>query len=203
MPMSEEPLAYTRRTYDQFAERFLERLSDRTVMQDWLDGFAACFPAGGLVLDLGSGPGYDTAELRVRGLRAVSLDFSIGMLLAGTRACPGERVQGDLRSLPFASASVDGAWANASLVHLAPLDALAAMAEIHRVVKPGGHVHISLKRGEGGRWDVGDFGERRWFQFWSPADFDSCLRDAGFDLVGGWFNPTPGAEWLTGRARRQ
>lgn len=70
----------TRRTYDKIAGRFLENTRDRSVVSLWLGRFAEHLGAGATVLDLGAGPGCDSAELRRLGLRAISLDLSLGML---------------------------------------------------------------------------------------------------------------------------
>ena len=72
----EERVATTRRTYDRVADRFLAHTRDRTRTRRWLDRFARMAAPRSLVLDVGAGPGFDTAELRGHGLRAVSVDLS-------------------------------------------------------------------------------------------------------------------------------
>jgi hypothetical protein len=69
------------------------------VISFWLKRFAEFVGLGATVLDLGAGPGCDSAELRHLGLRAISLDLSLGMLGAGVLEFPGPRVQGDARQL--------------------------------------------------------------------------------------------------------
>jgi SAM-dependent methyltransferase len=113
----------THATYDRIAPRFLANTRDRSVMAAQLDAFVSALPAAALVLDLGAGPGLDSAELRVRGLRVVSIDLSLGMLQVGAAEFPGARVQADIRELPVRTASVAGAWANACLLHLQPHEA--------------------------------------------------------------------------------
>jgi ubiquinone/menaquinone biosynthesis C-methylase UbiE len=149
-----------------------------------------------LVLDLGAGPGCDSEELRKRGLEAVSVDLSLGMLRAGVREFPGPRVQSDLRRLPFPSCSVYGVWANASLLHLSKAEASSALREIRRVLRPSGVLHVSVKRGSGAEWESERYGRPRWFQYWSEPELDAALQAVGFDVNAAWVDKTTLDTWL-------
>lgn len=100
---------------------------------------------GPRVLDLGVGPGTSAIEMaRAAPLRRhVGLDLSAPMLRrAALRARAGgvalPLVRGDALALPFASGALDGATGH-SFLYLLP-DPLAALAEVRRVVRPGGKV---------------------------------------------------------------
>ena len=165
-------------------------------MRGWLDRFASSLPAGVLVLDLGAGPGCDSAELRKRGFEAVSVDLSLGMLRAGVCEFPGPRVQSDLRRLPFPSCSVYGVWANASLLHLSKAEAGLALREMRRVLRPSGILHVSVKRGSGAEWESERYGRPRWFQYWSESEFDAALQAVGFRVDAAWVDETALDTWL-------
>ena len=96
------------------------------------------------VLDFGCGTGGIAAALVATGRRVVGVDISTG-LLARTR----ERALGDAAlflhfngsHLPLATASVSAAVTYVVLNHLMDDDDLVAMLrEIHRVLRPGGHL---------------------------------------------------------------
>lgn len=193
----------TRQTYDGVASRFLENTRDRSTVARWLDSFAERLGTGARALDLGAGPGCDSAQLRSRGLRVLSLDLSIGMLRAGLPEFSVPRVQGDARQLPLRDGSVAGVWANASLLHLSPDEAVLALQEAARVLCAGGLLHVSVKSGAGAAWEDARYGLPRWFQYWRPADLDAVLLGAGFDIVGSWANTTPRAHWLVRHAVRK
>jgi ubiquinone/menaquinone biosynthesis C-methylase UbiE len=199
LPVNER-LLRTRRSYDRIAARFLENTRDRSVISFWLERFAESVGSGATVLDLGAGPGCDSAELRRRGLRAISLDLSLGMLRAGLQEFPGPRVQGDARQLPFRNGSLEGVWANASLLHLSSEEAAASVREARRVLGVHGLLHVSVKSGAGAGWESERYGEPRWFQYWSGADLDALLTTAGFRVVASWSNSTPRADWLVRHA---
>jgi SAM-dependent methyltransferase len=192
----DDPVSRTRDTYDAIGSEFLENSRDRSVMRAWLDRFASSLPAAALVLDLGAGPGFDSAELRTRGLEAICVDLSLGMLRAGVREFPGARVQSDLRRLPFASCSVCGVWANASLLHLPKPEASSALCEIRRVLHPPGILYLSVKRGSGAEWESRSYGRPRWFQYWSGRALDAALQASGFCVDAAWVNETTRDTWL-------
>ena len=84
------------------------------------------------VLDAGCGQGRLLGLLRDVGIPAVGLDPSLTML----EAAPGPRIIGDARSLPFPDNTFGGAAALYMLYHLE--DPVQALAECHRVLRPGG-----------------------------------------------------------------
>jgi len=186
----------TTETYDSIATEYLEHTRDFVRGFDWVERFAEAVRPGALVADLGSGPGRDTARLRSHGLDAFCLDVSFGMLSAGRREYPASRVQGSLVSLPIRTASLAGAWANASLLHLSPPELRAALREIHRVLAPSGHLHVTVKRGEGSEWESERYGLPRWFQYWSGAELDRELNRAALVPVFSSEETSTTASWL-------
>lgn len=186
----------TTETYDAVATEYLENTRDFSGGLEWVERFARLVPGGSLVADLGSGPGRDTARLRSHGINAFCLDLSIGMLNAGRVEYPANRVQGSLLCLPIRTASLAGAWANACLLHLTPPELRRALGEIHRVLVPSGHLHVTVKRGEGSEWESSRYGSPRWFQYWSPEDFDRELNEASLSPVISSEEKTSSATWL-------
>ncbi len=155
----------------------------------------------GRVLDGGAGSGRATVMVLLARPRAsvVALDlftegYGIGgnepaRLRANARAAGAEDrleiKQGDLRALPFESTSFDAAVSSFAIDHLRKKDAQQAIAEVARVLKPGGQflmmvlntdayvkfayplIHFHMYYGHGGIAD-------RWRE---------PLRVAGFDIV--------------------
>lgn len=105
------------------------------------------------ILDAGCGPGRHTVLLARRGGNVVSLDLSVNMLDGVRRAIESvsstgktNLVQGDVRTLPFASQSFDFIVCTEVLQHLPsiPQDAAALFSEFSRVLRPGGGLMLEF-----------------------------------------------------------
>lgn len=97
------------------------------------------------VLDLGCGNGYALAQLAPQWPRHEwhGLDFVEAMLeLARARRLPGvELRQGDARAMPYEDSFFDAVYSERCLINLLTWeDQVAALRELGRVVRPGGHV---------------------------------------------------------------
>lgn len=100
---------------------------------------------GKIAADLGAGTGFMTHGLLQAGLKVLAVDQSLEMLAllkSKYAACEGLRcLEGDSDALPIEDCSVDYAFANMFLHHVA--DPLVAIKEMHRILKPGGRVVIT------------------------------------------------------------
>jgi arsenite methyltransferase len=105
-------------------------------------------PPGGTALDVGSGPGNVTASLaRAAGPGGVALgvDISEPMLARAVRAESGPQVgflRADAQRLPLRDNTVD-AVVSTAVLQLIPNPA-AALAEMARVLRPGGRLAIMV-----------------------------------------------------------
>jgi demethylmenaquinone methyltransferase / 2-methoxy-6-polyprenyl-1,4-benzoquinol methylase len=95
-------------------------------------------PAASCVLDLASGTGDLCLDLARAGHRPISVDLSMGMLLADHSGAP--RVQADILRLPVPDATVDGVTCGFALRNLVDLPAF--FRELGRVVRPGGRIAL-------------------------------------------------------------
>jgi SAM-dependent methyltransferase len=93
----------------------------------------------GLVLDLGCGHGYWMAAMAARGIRAVGIEPEVGRV--ADAASDGPVVAGEGARLPFRDGSVGLVWCIHVLHHLA--DPIGVLGEMHRVLRPGGHLVLA------------------------------------------------------------
>lgn len=201
--MGSGEIEHTIRTYDRMAARYAARPT--YPLERELDRFAALVGTGGRVIDVGCGPGQYARALAARGLWVIGLDLSAGMLVQASAAGTRRLVQADMRRLPFPAQALDGCFACASLLHLPRTEMPATLAELHRVLRPGGVIYVALKEGTGEEWvDAGKVG-RRFFVYYLAPEIDRLLVEAGFDLLDGWISPPgPGQRrrWINRFASR-
>jgi ubiquinone/menaquinone biosynthesis C-methylase UbiE len=114
-------------------------------------------------------------------------------------------VRADLRRIPFASGTFDGIWACASLLHLRRTELPTTLTELCRLLRwPGGVLYVALKGGQGERWVAGSSGERYFFAYYQPAEVETLLDAAGFQVVESWVTPDQAGRdepWINGVAR--
>lgn len=152
---------------------------------------------GERVLDIGCGPGYLTEEIaRIvgpqGGVRAV--DTSEPMIAAAKRRCASyptvEFRHADACTLPYPDASFDAAVA--VQVYLFVPQLAAALAELRRVLRPGGRVIVVDTDWGSAVWNSRDPARMsRVLETWKQRYFDAhigrtlpgALRRAGFEIA--------------------
>ncbi|EOD65629.1 class I SAM-dependent DNA methyltransferase [Amycolatopsis vancoresmycina] len=143
----------TRTAYDTVADSYAEQLRDLLDESPWdramLSTFAELVGKSGPVGDLGCGPGRLTGYLASLGLDVFGVDLSPGMVGAARRAHPGLRFEvGSLAALDLPDGSLAGAVAWYSLIHTPTAELPAVMAELARVLAPGGRLLTGFQVGD-------------------------------------------------------
>ncbi len=137
---------------------------------------------GRSVLDVGSGTGRLSAALADRGARVVGVDPAPQMVgQARLKRIPGATfLVAGAESLPFPDRSFDSATASFTLHHWR--EAARGLAELGRVVKPGGHVTIAdLDLPGPARWTLRRL--RSSHAGWSRDELSALLYAGGFVAV--------------------
>jgi 2-polyprenyl-3-methyl-5-hydroxy-6-metoxy-1,4-benzoquinol methylase len=112
-------------------------------------------PGGGReLLDLGSNWGRWTIAAARAGYRATGIDRGKKSVAAARRVAEqlgveAEYVVGDVRELPFPAASFDAVFSYSVLQHLAKGDVPTVVAEIRRVLRPGGVAWVEMPNARG------------------------------------------------------
>jgi SAM-dependent methyltransferase len=134
----------------EYAERFSGELAHKPLDRELLARFASEVRGHGDVYDLGCGPGQTTAFLHDCGVSVRGLDISAELLREARQRHPGIKFEpGDMLALPLADASLAGVIAFYAIVHLSPAGLRRALAEMHRVLQPGGRLLLAFHVGEG------------------------------------------------------
>ncbi|ASJ12584.1 class I SAM-dependent methyltransferase [Thermococcus thioreducens] len=176
--------------FDRIAGRYDDWYRTKTGMyidriEKWLV-FSMLQSKSGKALDLGCGTGNYTLELKKRGFDVIGLDASEGML--GVARSKGLNcIKGDAYSLPFPDESFDLVLSVTMFEFIYEPEIV--VAEISRVLKPGGEVIIGTMNGRSA-WFLFKrlkslFVETayRYARFYTPGGLEDLLRDAGFTDV--------------------
>ncbi|MFD3440667.1 class I SAM-dependent DNA methyltransferase [Streptomyces sp. NPDC058685] len=182
-----DTLHATRAAYDAiaplYAQKFHDTLSDRPLERALLSAFAELVRTNGdgRVADLGCGPGHVTAHLHGLGLKAFGVDASPAMVELAREANPGVRFEiGSMAALDIEDGALGGVLSRWSLIHTPPRDLPALLAEIARVLAPGGHVLIEFPATDGPQDETQAYDHAVVTAYrWSPDRFTELLRDHG------------------------
>ncbi len=197
---------FTTEAYDKSAEWYLHHRTYGKVADFWTKERADFLRLlnGKRVLDVGCGPGIETAHFMEKGLKVVGIDKSIGMLEQAMKRVPeGDFRKMDMLDLDFPNNSFDGIWCCASLLHLKKAVAGRAIDEFRRVTRRDGIVFISVK--EGKEEAVKDYlnGTRRFFANYTAGELEAIVSANGLRTIRSYRNTSDpdGDIWLSVFAR--
>jgi arsenite methyltransferase len=162
---------------------------------EWLS-----IPSGGVALDVGSGPGNVTASLaRAAGPDGLALgvDISEPMLARAVRAEAGPQVgfvRADAQQLPLRDETVDAA-VSLAVLQLIP-NPSATLAEMARVLKPGGRMAIMVPTA-GGAPALFRLLPNGGARFFGEDELGDIFEDLG--LVGVRTKTLGNIQWVRGR----
>lgn len=194
----DERLRRTVETYESVADQYADRHADRSGVAEMVRAFLDSLD-GRRVLDVGCGPGWETATFADEGLDVTGIDLSPSFLAGARDRTPaGSFARADMRSLPFQSGAFDGIWACASLLHVPRDDVGGTLSEFHRVLADDGLLVASLKRADSTGVAPSPYEEdERHFERYERDSLRSIVTASGFDVV----DCVRSERWLRVRAR--
>ncbi|MGW4489622.1 class I SAM-dependent methyltransferase [Amycolatopsis sp. NPDC004368] len=180
----------TRAAYDGVVDLYTSRFADPLLTEPLFTrtmatAFAELVRGTGNLrtADVGCGPGYITAFLAAQGLDAFGLDLSPAMIEYARKTFPAQRFDvARTEALPIEDGVLGGVMAHFSLIHTPPSEVPALVAELTRVLAPGGLSLVSFFATEGPapvRFDHRVTPAYSW-----PVDqFAQLLSEAGLEPV--------------------
>lgn len=196
LPSDDDWLAGTAASYDTVASSYAEVVRGAVQREPQLRAALTVLAdlvregGGGPVADVGCGPGHVTAHLHGLGVDAFGIDLSAGMVGLAHREHPGLRFQvGSMTDLPLADTCLGGLLAWWSLIHVPDAVVPRALAEFHRVLRPGAPLQLGFHVGTTSRLKTEGYGglpmrvhvHRR-----TPEQVSGWAREAGFTVEVEW-----------------
>jgi ubiquinone/menaquinone biosynthesis C-methylase UbiE len=189
--------------YDRLGNRYT---AEREKFDNWAEvkAFTSLLPAGGKVLDAGSGTGMPVAEFLVKsGFEVVGIDISSGMVETAHKNVPGATFrQMDMTELDFPPESFDGLISTYAIFHVPREMHAGIFRSFHTILKPQGVMLVSVASCA---WE--EFADYMGVDmFWSHYDPDksqSLITAAGFEIEFGRDVETGGEKhhWVLARKR--
>ncbi|MFY9826467.1 MAG: methyltransferase domain-containing protein [Thermoanaerobaculia bacterium] len=171
---------------DAYVEHLYSELEGKPLDRHLLNRFAEEVRGQGLVADAGCGPGHVARYLHDQGVDVLGIDLSPEMIRWAARLNPALRFQvGDMRALDLADAALAGIVAFYSIVHFEPADLPPVLAELRRVLAPGGVLLVAFHVGDH-TLHVDDLLGRPVsldFRFHLPAGVVEALQSVGFKVT--------------------
>lgn len=190
--MTDDWLGDTRTSYDADADGYAEEVRGLLDGNPYLRASLSLFAelvggaGGGLVADVGCGPGYVTHHLHQLGVDVVGIDLSPEMIAIARRDYPHLRFEvGTMTDLDLADDSLTGVLAFWSVIHVPDHALPTVFAQFRQVLRPGCPLLVGFHVGDETRHtSVGYSGRsidvdthRR-----QPDRVARLLRQAGFTI---------------------
>jgi 2-polyprenyl-3-methyl-5-hydroxy-6-metoxy-1,4-benzoquinol methylase len=158
---------------------------EREKADNWkeVSAFTSQLPAGGKVLDAGSGTGIPIARHLVQsGFEVHGIDFSETMVAVARENVPGAFFQEmDLTAIDLPKESFDGVISTYAVIHVPRERHAGIFRSFHSILKPRGLMLVSVAS-----WGWEEFAEYMGQEmFWShfePDHTESLIVEAGFEI---------------------
>lgn len=193
-------------TYNRIAENWHHDHVDDAWWVEGTDAFIKELPQGGSVLDVGCGSGVKSKYFAERGCKVVGIDISDGLLDIARREVPAAEFRElSMTDLDLMTETFDGVFAQASLLHIPKKEAGEVVKEMAKRLVPGGLLYIAVKEGRPDKPEESverenDYGYEyeRFFSYFTLAELEQYLRDAGLEVVSKSRSPNPSGKtvWL-------
>lgn len=181
--MSNSVYQKTRQVYNKLGKQYIKDSKHLDPIERL--PFRKAFTKGAHILDVGCAGGRDSQFFVAGGLKVTGVDASDVFIKEARRAVTGASFrQGDLLEMNFPKNTFDGIWAQAVLLHLKRKDVPKALKKFHTILKPGGLLHIRVKKGRGEEYlkeKLSGWNER-FYTYFSKKEMEDMLKKQGFKV---------------------
>jgi len=174
----------TIKIYEELGKKYVD--DTYKVSPAELPGFINLLKPNSKVLDVGCAGGRDSRYFVKAGHEVIGIDIVDSFLKEARKRVPKAKfVKMDLLKIYFPHAYFDAVWAQAVLLHFSKSDLPKILNKFHKILKPGGILHVRLKRGQGTHLIeeqlIGN--KQRLFTFYYKKEVEEAFKKAGFRII--------------------
>ena len=145
----------------------------------FLQPFVKRLPEGSKILDIGCGSGRDLLWLKNRGFNVMGFERSEGLAALARKNVGCEILEDDFTQYDFSLYSFDALALIGALVHVPQERLSEILSSIYQALKPGGHLTITLKEGDGLLKGT----DGRTFTLWQCSQLEKIFFDLNLDIL--------------------
>ena len=186
--MTLDPNTQNRNAYDQIVENYAKRNIKMVpyvleAAERMLHAMQTSPDLPQQILDLGCGTGRDMRWFEPQGITMAGADLSGGMLREAKQHVQGTLLQADMLDLPYRAACFGGVWCQAALLHLPKAKTPLALAEMYRVLVPGGWLYVAVQLGKTEGFETRTYEPvERYYAHYQKDELSGLVNQAGFDV---------------------
>ncbi len=182
-----DPKKIVARGYDSITQSYLQLIESMgpAVREKYLNVISESLPGGARILELGCGAGVPITSRLAGQFRVVGVDISREQLKLAARNVPqADFILADMAGLSFPEATFDAVAAFYSITHLPRDEHHDLLANIYRMLRPGGLLVATM--GAGDNPDMVDpdwYGAPMFFSHFDGQTNENLINETGFKII--------------------
>jgi len=170
--------------YKKLGEKYIKDIKKFTPKE--FPGFVKLLSKGNRVLDVGCAGGRDSKKFIRKGFKVIGVDLVDSFLKEARKTVPEAKfIKMDVCKLKFPKNYFDAIWANAILLHIKKKDIPKALKGFFKILKPGGKLHIRVKKGTGRGYKKEKLsgGKKRLFTYFLKDELEKSVEKTNFKII--------------------
>ncbi len=158
------------------------------------DFFISLLPKGAHILDVGCGGGRDAKYFVKKGFKVTGIDASKVLIDIAKGEVPKAKFKKmDILKLDFPKNSFDAIWGEAVILHLKRKDVPKALRNFYNVLKLGGSIYLSVKKGKGEDYvkEKLSGGYERFYTYFNKKELIDFFKETGYKIMYSKIRPDP------------
>ncbi len=176
--------------YNNCASAYEEKFSKNETYNQHALSFASLFEAGSSILDIGCGPGLNSALFTGRGISVTGIDPSSEMIRLAEKNCPAGNFINISADMYESQKKFDGLYLSFVIVHMDDDKVETLLDRLHFMIKTGGYVYISFMVGKTPGYELSSFAKDEiYYNYFNKDEIISRFHNNDFELISSHTDP--------------